>query len=201
MTGPAVKAPWVLARLAQGAIAATAVAEVFREVAVRAHGLHPAAASASRSGWASMVFVYLMTTAVAAFLTWFSHCRRNAQALSPDSVTGSGARAVAAWLIPVVNLWVPRRLVLDVRRASSPGVPGIGRDEILVNTWWAAWAGHMVVVELGQAVRGTSMVLLVVSGALIVAAAVLAVCVIQRVTTVQSAALQVAAPAGPLVPA
>jgi hypothetical protein len=148
-----------------------------------------------------MVFVYLMTTAVAAFLTWFSHCRRNAQALSPEAVTGSGARAVAAWLIPVVNLWVPRRLVLDVRRASSPGVADTGRDEILVNTWWAAWAGHMVVVELGRAARGTPTVLLVVSEALMVVAAVLAVCVIERITTVQSAALQAAAPAGPLMPA
>lgn len=63
MTSPATKAPWLLARLAQAAIAAASVTDVFRALAVRAHDLHPTNASLNKSGSISMVFVYLMTAA------------------------------------------------------------------------------------------------------------------------------------------
>ena len=178
-----------------------AVADVFRSVAVRAHRLHPTDASLSRSGFASMVFVYLTTAAIALFLVWFSRCRRNAQVLSPGVVTGSGAWAVLAWLIPVVNLWVPRGLVLEVRRASSVGTAGTGRDEVLVNVWWAAWAGHTVLTAASQLGGGTSLPLLVVAEVLELAAAVLVVFVIQRITALQSRVLAAGSPVEPLTPA
>jgi len=148
-----------------------------------------------------MVFVYLTTAAIALFLVWFSRCRRNAQVLSPGVVTGSGAWAVLAWLIPVVNLWVPRGLVLETRRASSVGTTETGRDEVLVNVWWAAWAGHTVLTAASQLGGGTSLPLLVVAEVLELAAAVLVVFVIQRITALQSRALAAGSPVEPLTPA
>jgi hypothetical protein len=85
MPRPDGKAPLLLARLAQGAIAAVVVANVFRLVAVRAHDVHPADASLSTSGFASLVFVYLMALAFVLFLVWLSRCRRNAELLSPGT--------------------------------------------------------------------------------------------------------------------
>ncbi|WP_369241589.1 DUF4328 domain-containing protein [Streptomyces sp. R21] len=224
MTGSVSKAPWLLARFAQAAIGVAAVADMFRVVTLRAQHLHPTDASLrSRFGFASMVFVYLMTAAVVLFLVWFSRCRRNAHALSAGALghgagggsagTGSprpGAHgadadagdgsvwAVVAWLIPVVNLWVPRGLVLEVQRASSAEAAERGREDVLVNAWWAAWVGHAVIVLGSRFGQGTSMPLLVLSEAFNVVAAVLAMCVIQRITALQSAALPAMSPAGPL---
>ncbi|MFF4360793.1 DUF4328 domain-containing protein [Streptomyces sp. NPDC001604] len=185
-------APWLLARFAQAAIVAAAVADVFRALALRAHQLHPTNASLNRFGFRSMVFVNLMTAAAVLFLVWFSRCRRNARVLSPGAASEPGVWAVVAWLIPVVNLWVPRGLVLDVHRASSLRTAEKGRDEILVNVWWAAWAGHTVTALASRFGGGTSMPLLVVSEALNLAAAVLVLFVIQRITGQQSAALRAA---------
>lgn len=187
-------APWLLARFAQAAIAAAAVADVFRALALRAHELHPTNASLNEFGFRSMVFVNLMTAAAVVFLVWFSRCRRNARLLAPGAASQPGVWAVVAWLIPVVNLWVPRWLVLEVHRASSPGTPEKGRDEVLVNVWWAAWAGHTAVAMASQFGGGTTMPLLVVTEALNLAAAVLAMFVIQRITGLQSAALRTASP-------
>ncbi|MEU6071267.1 MULTISPECIES: DUF4328 domain-containing protein [Streptomyces] len=202
MTGPATKAPWLLARLAQGATALAAVADVFRATALRAHRLHPTDASLSRSGLTSMVFLYLMTAATVLFLVWFSRCRRTAQVLSPGTAAGSGVWAVVAWFVPVVNLWAPRQLVLEVWHARSTGKTdgetAKRRNDALLNAWWAAWVGHALTTAGAQLGAGTSLPLLVVSEALELAAAVLAICVIQRITALQSAALHTPSSAGPL---
>ncbi|MFF6998195.1 DUF4328 domain-containing protein [Streptomyces sp. NPDC008313] len=189
--------PWVLARLAQGAVAVAAVADVFRAVELRDQHAHRTDASSSGSGFASMVFVYVMTVTVVLFLMWFTRCRRIARALAPGAVTGSEPWAVASWLIPVINLWAPRRLVLEVRDASAGGASGRRRDGILVNCWWAAWAGHAVVTAVTQAGDGVSMPALLLSEALMLTAAVLAILVVQRVTGLQSAALSAVAAGEP----
>ncbi|MEU6381249.1 DUF4328 domain-containing protein [Streptomyces sp. NPDC046909] len=175
--------PWLLARLAQAAIAVAAAAEVFRATTVRAHRLHPESTSAGESGFASMVLVYAMTLAAVLFLLWFSRCRRNARALSPGTDLGSDAWAVIAWFVPVVNLWVPRGLLLGTQRASGSG----RRDDTLVNAWWVAWAGHVVLALAGRS--ATSLPLLVATQALNIAAAVLVICVVQRVTGLQGRVL------------
>ncbi|MFI8240221.1 DUF4328 domain-containing protein [Streptomyces sp. NPDC085866] len=194
MSAPTVKAPWPLARCAQAAVAAAVAADVHRAVTARAHLLHPRDTPLSESGRASMVYVYLMTAAVVLFLVWFARCRRNAELLSPGTVRGSAVWAVLAWLIPVVNLWVPRGLLLDVQRARGPGTPG-RRDRVLVNAWWATWVGHALVVPVGTRLgQGTSLVLLLVAEALHLAAGALAIAVIQRITARQATALTATLP-------
>ncbi|MEU1462204.1 DUF4328 domain-containing protein [Streptomyces sp. NPDC005727] len=189
MSGPTVKAPWPLARFAQAAVAAAAVAEVARAVTVRAHALHPLDTSGSTSGRVSQVYVNLMIVAAALFLVWFTRSRRIAQSLSPSPLPGSAPWAVFSWLIPVINMWVPRGLVLDVLRASGPGAAG-RRDRVLVNVWWATWIGHALVAGVsGGPGQGASLALLLVAEGLELAAGALAIAVIQRVTARQAAAL------------
>ncbi|MGW2492033.1 DUF4328 domain-containing protein [Streptomyces sp. NPDC001606] len=177
---------------------AAAGTEVVRAFDIRALLLHPSAAAAIRSGWASTIYVNVMTAAVVLFLVWFARCRRNAGLLSPGAVRGSGAWAVAAWLIPGVNLWAPRGLLLDVQRASGPA--GADQD-VLVNVWWGAWAGHAVLaLAAAQLGGGTSLPLLVPAESLNLLAAALVTVVIQRITARQAAAADsgppVSAPAG-----
>ncbi|MGW2647336.1 DUF4328 domain-containing protein [Streptomyces sp. NPDC001393] len=197
MTGSAAKAPWFLARCAQFAVSAAAGADLVRALKVRAHLLHPSPATAAGSGRVSMIFVNVMTAAAVLFLLWFARCRRNAELLSPGRVPGSTAWAVLAWLIPVMNLWVPRGLVQDVHRASAPAGADPGRGDLLVNVWWAAWVGHAVLALAAMNLGfGTSLPPLVASEVLNLLAAALATVVIQRITVRQAAGLG----AGPLVP-
>ncbi|MFF4299802.1 DUF4328 domain-containing protein [Streptomyces sp. NPDC001601] len=192
MTSAARTAPRRLARAAQTAIAAAAVTDVFRTVALRDHYLHPTDASLRRSGLVSMVFVNLMTLTTVLFLVWLARSRRNAQELSPEATVPRPAWTIGAWFIPVINLIAPRRSVLDIGRAASPSWEK--RDTTLVNLWWAAWVGHALVLTAANLAAPGSPALLVVTEALFLAAAVLVGLVIERVTTLQAAALRVTVP-------
>ncbi|WP_020134459.1 DUF4328 domain-containing protein [Streptomyces sp. 351MFTsu5.1] len=181
MTDTSRRAPRILARCAQLALAAAAVADAFRAVAVRDHRLHPTAASLHRSGVVSMIFLYVMTLATVLFLVWLVRSRSAAQELSPGAPVPSRGWTIGAWFIPVVNLFVPRRLVLDIGRASSPAWER-KRGTTLVNLWWAAWVAHAAVLVVAGRLAPGSMAALVVAEALMLAAAVLLGLVIERVT-------------------
>ncbi|WP_246144658.1 DUF4328 domain-containing protein [Actinacidiphila oryziradicis] len=174
-----------------------AVADVFRGVAVSARVAHPTDALGRESGFASMILLYAMTLAIVFFLVWLSRCRRNAEYLFGASVA-PGGWAVVVWFIPVINWWVPRQIVLDIERASS-GTSQKGGDTVLVNIWWVVWAAHSAVVLVWDLIgRGTSTPVIVVSEGLDIAAAVLAICVIERITALQGAALRTMSPVEPL---
>ncbi|MFE0547081.1 DUF4328 domain-containing protein [Streptomyces sp. NPDC058891] len=197
MTSTAHKAPWILARSAQAAIAAAAVADPFRGAAVRDHYLHPTDASLHKSGFIFMIFLYLMTFAIVLFLVWLARSRRNAQELSPQASLPSRGWTIGAWFIPLVNFFVPRQFVLDIGRASSASWEE-KRDATLVNLWWVAWIAHAVVRVAGGRVAPGSMAVLVMAEALVIAAAVLLGLVIERITALQSAALGATVPVAPL---
>ncbi|MGW1159205.1 DUF4328 domain-containing protein [Streptomyces sp. NPDC002513] len=200
MTSTARKAPWILARSAQAAIVAAAVADAFRSAAVRDHYLHHTDASLHKSGFISMIFLYLMNLAIVLFLVWLARSRRNAQELSPQASVPSRGWTIGAWFIPVVNFFVPRRFVLDIGRASSASWEQ-KRDTTLVNLWWVAWITHAVVLVVGGWVAPGSTAFLVVAEALMIAAAVLLGLVIERITALQSAALGATVPVAPLAQA
>jgi hypothetical protein len=183
-------APWGSARLAQGVIAAVAVAEVVRAVTVRAYDVRPDAATLRGSGIAAMVYLSLTAVAMVVFLVWLGRCRRNAELLSPGVAAVPGAWGVLAWLIPVVNWWFPRRFLLDVQRASGGASAG------LVNAWAVFWVLHFVTVTAGAAMGAAANVsYIVVQEGCCLAAAVLAIRVIQHITTLQGAT-----PLAPLAP-
>ncbi|MFD7641686.1 DUF4328 domain-containing protein [Kitasatospora sp. NPDC059795] len=123
---------------------------------------------------------------VAVFLVWFRRCRLNAELLAPGTHRYSLGWAVGAWFTPVALLWIPRTVTLDIWRASSPAGTGVW----LVNAWWAAWlaktVGGVIVGEIGHNAYGYS----AFDTAAGLAAAVLAVLLIRRLTAHQEAALR-----------
>ncbi|MFI0968131.1 DUF4328 domain-containing protein [Streptomyces sp. NPDC021080] len=187
MASTARKAPGTLARCAQTAIGVAAVADVFRATALRNHRLHPFDPSLE-SGDVSRVSANLMILAIVLFLVWLAAARNNAQLLSPRSPVPTRGWTIGTWFVPVVNLFAPRRLVLDIGRASSPSWEE-KRGTTLVNLWWAAWITHALVATGAALVAPKSLALLVVTEALMIAAAVLLGLVIERITALQSAAL------------
>ncbi|MFD2688947.1 DUF4328 domain-containing protein [Streptomyces phyllanthi] len=81
----------------------------------------------------------VMLLCAAAFLFWLGRVRDNARALSGERLRYSGIWVYAGWIVPIMNLWVPRGIIVDVHRASAPGerLPGV------VNWWWGLWLAGM----------------------------------------------------------
>ncbi|MEU8618416.1 DUF4328 domain-containing protein [Streptomyces sp. NPDC048623] len=121
-----------------------------------------------------------------AFLFWFYRCRCNAEVLAPGTHKYAPAFALGSWIIPLGMWWLPRRIMLDIRRAGGPPL-----DVWLINAWWFVWlcdgpvsvAVHLLVLHQTDYENP-------VDKAVAVLDTILAIAVIRRVTAGQ--------PAGPL---
>ncbi|WP_369270250.1 DUF4328 domain-containing protein [Streptomyces sp. R11] len=97
-----------------------------------------AAASLYDTAGRVQVFVYLPVAIV--FVVWFFRMRRNTGLLAPDRFRNGPGWAIGAWLIPLVNLWMPYRVAFDMWGAATP-LPAEGERHRArtwpVNLWWA----------------------------------------------------------------
>jgi hypothetical protein len=94
--------------------------------------------------------------AVAAFVGWAARAHRNLPALGVAEGRMGGLWAVLGTLVPGANLVVPKLVVDDLWRASSPSVPPFPgrawrRRQVgdLVHRWWALWLAVPAVAALG----------------------------------------------------
>jgi hypothetical protein len=74
------------------------------------------------------------TAAVPLFLTWFFMIRRNAGLWGPQRHTQTWA--IAAWLVPIANLWYPFQMMVDAWRASLPPSTERRGTAPLIIAWW-----------------------------------------------------------------
>jgi hypothetical protein len=149
------------------------------------------------------------------FLVWLNRCRRNLAAFADARPSWPAGMTVAIWFIPLANLIGPPFAVTDVVRNSVPA-DRRGRLIAAVRGWWALLLGGWVAMGLGLAsllgevkelsrlreqlaagetvdralaaeVLGNQIAARLPSAALFVAAAVLLVVVVARVTEAQYA--------------
>ncbi|WP_439673562.1 DUF4328 domain-containing protein [Embleya sp. MST-111070] len=98
--------------------------------------------------WQPYTFVQLALMAV--FLIWFHRARRNIDTYPgrPRRMLSSGW-AIGGWFCPVVNLWFPPRITVDVWRASDPRTQhggGLTRGAlVLVWGWWITFVAAMTI--------------------------------------------------------
>ncbi len=180
----ALRDPRVPARISQSLIGLSGIAIIVQSTVTMSTD-HPSTALADGSTVAMAVTFVL---SIVAFLIWLSGCRRNAGILAPGAVPGGPGRAVWVWFIPFAGLWWPRAVVRDIWRAGA----GDAADTRLINGWWAAWLGH-IAVSLGAVIYtkasgdapGVPYTVLV--AAVDLAVTVLALLVVRRVTSSQTA--------------
>jgi hypothetical protein len=74
-------------------------------------------------------------TAGVLVIIWCYRARKNLDAFPGTGTTVSGGWAIAGWLVPIANFFVPCRVVANIARDSlwRPRTPA------LVGVWWAAW--------------------------------------------------------------
>ena len=112
--------------------------------------------------------------------------------VSPSGHTKGRGWAIGGWFTPIVNLWFPRRITLDIWDASSPW--GAPRPHGLVNAWWTLWIISLVADRAAfSAYRGADTAPelhsaarhMLISDAIDIAAAALAILVVLRLTRMQ----------------
>ncbi|MCX5092400.1 DUF4328 domain-containing protein [Streptomyces sp. NBC_00365] len=150
-----------------------------------------------------------LAATVVVYLVWFYRVRINAEVFDPFGHEMGRAWTGWGWFVPLVNLWFPRRIMLNTWDASRP--VGSRTSHGLVNAWWAMWITTLVVGRAGfVSYRGAETVvdLYGAAGEVLFAdvtglvAAVLAVLVVLRLTRMQNEkALRGPVPPGEPVPA
>ncbi|MFC8361770.1 DUF4328 domain-containing protein [Streptomyces griseorubiginosus] len=138
------------------------------------------------------------------FVVWLWRVRVNAEVFAPDGHRKARPWVIAGWLVPLASAWYPRRVVLDVWNASSPGDRPKGRA--LVNLWWTLWllttfVGWFLtkVVKSSHTAREIhdAMLPMLLADAVDLAAALVAAAMVLRLTRMQDEKAR----RGPAVPA
>ncbi|MEV0412855.1 DUF4328 domain-containing protein [Streptomyces sp. NPDC050448] len=145
------------------------------------------------------VLQYLMVLVTAVvFIVWFHRVRVNGEIFRPDGFSQSRGWAIGSWFIPFGNLFLPFRIAKQIWVASTQfGPDGTYREVSAapLNAWWAVWVTSLVLdrvfgqlykrAETPQALRDAS-ALGIVTDLFAVAAAVLAIVFVRRLTALQT---------------
>ncbi|MFC3578409.1 DUF4328 domain-containing protein [Streptomyces yaanensis] len=141
---------------------------------------------------AGIVQTTALLSSVIVFLCWFHRARVNAEVFNPFGHAKKRGWAIGSWFTPVVNLWLPRRITLDIWDASSPS--GAPRPHVLVNAWWTLWIISLLTDRVGFSAYGKADTATEIRDAVRqvmfadvvdIAAAALAILVVLRLTRMQ----------------
>ncbi|MFI0356291.1 DUF4328 domain-containing protein [Actinomadura sp. 9N407] len=129
---------------------------------------------------------YLMTAV--AVIVWLWRAHANAEIIDGAAPEWNRKWVILGWIVPVLNLWVPRQIVADIWRTSAPST-GTG----LINAWWALWLVFYIASQVVSRMGAVSMEALrtqtwayVLITPLGIAAAAVAILVIRRITQAQA---------------
>ncbi|MGW0934910.1 DUF4328 domain-containing protein [Streptomyces sp. NPDC002666] len=151
------------------------------------------------------MLTFLATAVV--FLVWFRRVRLNAEVFDAHAQPMRPGWSIGAWFIPFVNFFLPYRIASGIWTASTPaGRPMASRA--LLNAWWAGLIGSRLFVvwterryaaaeEVDEVLDAFGLV--IAADVLDVAAAVLAILFVRRLTAMQGErAAERAAPVAPM---
>jgi len=160
----------------------------------------------------SVVVLAVYVASIVLFIRWFHRAYSNLPALGSELRFKRGW-AIGGWFVPIMWFWRPKQIANDIWRGTDPSTRSvhITKTDVapLVGIWWAAWiiAGVVftrsnlayastptgleagVTAMLGDTADAEDIrraaVLDVVANGIDIAAAVLAILVVQRITSRQ----------------
>lgn len=99
-----------------------------------------------RQGVVALVLLGALVAATILFIRWFHLAYRNLVPLGVPELRFKPGWAIGSWFVPILNLWRPKQIANDIWRGSDPGAPaeqGGGwtdrRTPALLAVWWGAW--------------------------------------------------------------
>ncbi|MGW8885089.1 DUF4328 domain-containing protein [Streptomyces sp. NPDC055749] len=157
-----------------------------------------AADSADRLYFMSGSFqVMAMLATAVVFIIWFHRVRMNAEVFDASAQPMKPGWTIGAWFIPIANLWLPRRIAGGIWTASAQtNTDGSWRtvSHAPINLWWGVWVFSLLFsrytakqyeqAELPQEIMDAAG-LVVLSDALDIVAAVLAILFVRKLTRMQ----------------
>ncbi|MEV7278462.1 DUF4328 domain-containing protein [Streptomyces sp. NPDC093111] len=187
-----------------GAAAVADVGSLIATSAMRAELTGPLADHPDPAGYAGTLGaaavwtaqgLLLLATAVV-FIVWMFRVRGNADVWAPDLQRRAKGWMIAGWVVPIVSFWFPRGLIVDIWRASraEPYGPDRRGEFVLINLWWLFFLVGRITAEVGARmfdgpatvdalVEATGWIL--AGDALDIVAAVLAILLVRRLTSMQ----------------
>jgi hypothetical protein len=128
------------------------------------------------------------------FIVWFYRMRKNAGIWSPPTQRRSLGWSIWSWVCPVVNFWFPYQIAQDGMAAARPygGKPNDGLA--VLRAWWVLWVVQvaLALVERVQTRQAVTVEQLLTSArtdlvgtVVAVAAGVLAILVVRKITVLQ----------------
>ena len=143
-------------------------------------------------------FALLIATAVA-FISWLHRVYKNTRGLGAYDVRFAEGWAVGGWFVPILWYWRPKQIINDVWRASDPGLGVYAHQRewdgkpvpALFLLWWLAYnAWNFVSNIAGRAAWNaesldadrTATIVSMVSGPVLIAAALLGARVVRMTT-------------------
>jgi hypothetical protein len=142
--------------------------------------------------WAGFTHAWTMLATAVVYLCWLWRVRVNAEVFDASAHSLGRGWTIGGWFCPVVQLWFPRRIVLNAWDASVPW--GERARHRVVNAWWTLWIISFLtgrLASLSWSHAHTARLLrnaagqLLFSDAVDIAAAVLAIVVVVRLTRMQ----------------
>ncbi|MFD9789353.1 DUF4328 domain-containing protein [Streptomyces sp. NPDC059070] len=139
----------------------------------------------------------VIAATAAVFIAWFHRVRGNADVFAPDVSTRGRGWAIGGWFIPFGNFWIPFGIAREIWTASTQRAPDGSWREVSaapVKAWWTVWVLALVTLRIGtqwqnrttdpEAFRHATDVV-ILADALMLAAAVLAIVFVRRLTAMQ----------------
>ena len=120
-------------------------------------GTEPTAVDvADLARWSIVASLVVLAVTATAFVRWAVRAYRNLPALRIENRRYWTIWLVIGWIIPGANLFVPKLVVNDLWRASSPEASLLGGDSwqrrpvaSVVNRWWGSFLVTPAIIVLG----------------------------------------------------
>ncbi|MFE4517944.1 DUF4328 domain-containing protein [Kitasatospora sp. NPDC056783] len=138
-----------------------------------------------------------MVASAVTFIVWFHRARVNAEVFEPHGHRFKRGWAIGSWFTPVVLLWFPWQIAVDTWQASArPDESGVRlpHPQPLLNLWWGTFVLSNLIGRFGAQSASSAkyaddyqdaVAWLIASDLVEVAAAVLAILVVRRLTALQ----------------
>ncbi|MBB5933821.1 protein kinase domain-containing protein [Streptomyces zagrosensis] len=148
-----------------------------------------------------VLWFFVSIPMVVLWVIWFRRTYVNAQVLAPGRQRFGSGLAAGSWFIPVVQFWFPKQIANDIWRSSAPATPAAnypmrsdGASRALLNWWWVLFLTMFVVSIISLSVYGDaetydqnegSVVWSCITDVVSIPCAVLAICVVLKLSAMQ----------------